>query len=123
MFDKLKAMGAMASLLKDKDKLRDAAGRIKARAAAARATGEAGGGAVRATVSGQLKVLSVELTPALASGMAVDTRTRELAGSLIAEAVNSALATAQATMKEAIDKETRELGLPDLGGQIGSLLS
>src|SRR5690606_29115019 len=99
MFDKLKAMGAMASLLKDKERLKAAGERIKAAAAATRATGEGGGGAVRVTVDGRMRVLEVELQPALVNGMAADDRTRELAGSLIADACNNAMAAAQAKMK------------------------
>jgi DNA-binding protein YbaB len=123
MFDKLKAMGAMAALFKDKDRLRETGARIKQRAEETRASGEAGGGAVRVTVNGQMKVLEVELTPALAAGMAADERTRALAGSLIADAVNSAIGTAQVMMKAVIEKEGRELGLPDLGEGIGNLFS
>ena len=74
------------------------------------------------TVNGQMKVLEVELTPALVAGMAADERTRELAGSLIADAVNQATATAQVMMKTVIDKESRDLGLPDLGESLGGLL-
>jgi len=122
VFDKLKTMGAVASLLKDKDKLREIGARLKQRAEEVRASGEAGGGAVRATVNGQMKVLEVELTPALVAGMAADERTRELAGTLIADAVNQATATAQIMMKTVIDKESRDLGLPDLGESIGGLL-
>src|SRR5262249_16177855 len=122
MFDKLKAMGAVAGLLKDKEKIREIAERVKRRAEEtpatrverrgeeARARGEAGGGAVRGTVDGRMKVLEVELTAALVAGMAADERTRELAGNLVAEAVNAANGTAQVMMKTVIEKEARELG-------------
>jgi DNA-binding protein YbaB len=123
MFDKIKAMGAMASLLKDKDKLRAAGDRIKAAAQATRATGEGGGGAVRVTVDGKMRILEVELQPALVAGMAADERTRALAGNLIADAANTAMAAAQAKMKVVIEKEARELGLPDIPAELGGLLS
>jgi DNA-binding protein YbaB len=123
VFDKLKAMGALAGLLKDKEKLREAAERVKARAAEVRGYGSAGAGAVRATVDGRMKVLSIELEPALAGGMAADDRTRELAGSLIAEAVNDAMARAQARMREVIEKEAADLGLPGLPPDLGGLLA
>src|SRR3954470_11581916 len=122
MLDKLKAMGAVASLLKDKDKLREIGARLKQRAEEVRAAGEAGGGAVRVTVNGQMKVLEVSLTPALVSGMAADERTRALAGSLIGDAVNSAIVAAQHAMKSVIEKEGRDLGIPDLGEGLGNLL-
>src|SRR3954469_12815720 len=105
MLDKLKAMGAVASLLKEKEKTREIGARLKQRAEEVRAAGEAGGGAVRVTVNGQMRVLEVDMAPALVAGMAADERTRALAGSLIADAVNNATATAQAMMKTVIDKE------------------
>lgn len=123
MFDKLKAMGALASLMKDKDKLKAAGQRIKDTAAATRATGEGGGGAVRVTVDGKMHVVSVELQPALVSGMAADDRTRELAGDLIAEAANNAMASAQAKMRVVIEKEARDLGLPDMPGDLMGMLT
>ncbi len=123
MFDKLKAMGAVASLLKDKDKLKAAGERIKDAAAATRATGEGGGGAVRVTVDGKMRVIEVELQPALVSGMAADERTRSLAGNLIAEAANAAMAAAQAKMRIVIEKEARDLGLPDIPSELAGLLS
>jgi DNA-binding protein YbaB len=122
MFDKLKAMGAMAALFKDKDKLRAAGQRIREKSEAVRAEGEGGAGAVRVTVNGQLKVVAVELTPALVMGMAADERTRELAGDLIAQAVNAANASAQVHMKAIIDREARELGLPGLPEEVSGLL-
>jgi nucleoid-associated protein EbfC len=123
MFDKFKAMSAMASLMQNKDKLKAAGQRIKEQSQEVRATGESGGGAVRVTVNGQMKVLSVELAPALISGMAADDQTRDLAGSLIAEAVNNASALAQAQVKSILEKEARELGLPDLPTDITGLLT
>lgn len=119
MFDNIKAMAALAGLMKNQDKLRDAADRVKAKMHATRLTAEAGAGAARVTVDGTMRVLDVALSPALIMGMASDARTQALAGSLIAEATNSAIAMAQGRMKEAMDAEARELGLegmlPDLG--------
>lgn len=122
MFDKLKAMGSIAALLKDKDRLRAAAERIKEATARARATGQAGAGAVRVTASGHLRVLEIELAPALVAGMAADDATRRLAGSFIADAVNDALANAQALAQQELRKEARELGLDDLPLDLGGLL-
>lgn len=123
MFDKLKAMGAVAGLLKDRDKLRAAGERIKEATAAARATGEAGGGAVRVVASGRMRVVSIELAPALVAGMAADERTRELAGSLITDAVNDAMTRAQAIVQHEVSKEAQALGLGDLPADLGGLLT
>ena len=75
MFDKIKAMGQVAALLKDKERLRESAQRIKLRAAEVRAEGESGGGAVRATVDGSMQVLKVDMQPALVAGMSEKLRT------------------------------------------------
>lgn len=114
MFDKLKTMGTMAALLKDKERVKEIATRVKDKAEAVRVTGESGAGAVRVTMDGRMRVLNVELQPALVMGMAADERTRELAGNLIAEAVNNANAAAQAAMKTVLQREAKDLGLPDM---------
>lgn len=121
MFDKLKAMGALAGLLKDKDRVRAAVERVKARAEEIRAEGQAGGGAVRAVASGKLRIVSIEIAPALASGMAVDEKTRRLAGDLIAEAVNGALAAAGEQIGAEVRREAKDLGLEEFAGSLGGL--
>ncbi len=125
MFDKFKSVGAMAALMKNKDALREAGDRVRAKMDATRVVGEAGSGAARATVTGTLKVVSVELSPALVMGMASDNKTHQLAGSLIAEAVNNALTLAQQRLHEAISHEAKAMGLegmiPDLGA-LGGLM-
>lgn len=123
MFDNMKMMTALAGLMKNKDKLREAGARIKEKSETTRVTGESGMGAVRVVVNGAMKVLSVELAPGLVVGMNADDKTRALAGQLIAEAVNDGVQKAQAKMKEAIDEEAKGLGfengLPGLPGLLG----
>ena len=121
MFDKIKAMGAMAQLMKNQDALKDAGKRVREQMEATRVIGEAGAGAARATVTGSMRVLSVELAPGLISGMALDQRTRELASSLIADAVNDGLRQAQIKLQEAINAEARALGLEDMVPNMGAL--
>lgn len=122
MFDQLKAMQAVAGLLKNKEKLGEAGERIKARTDAMRVTGQAGGGACRATVSGRMVVTDLVLDPALLAGMSVDEKTRDLATSLIKDAVNDAMVKAQEQVKELIAREAEELGLPGMSDQLGGLL-
>lgn len=122
MFDQLKAMQAVAGLLKNKEQLGEAGERIKARTDAMRVTGQAGGGACRATVSGRMVVTDLVLDPALLAGMSVDEKTRDLATSLIKDAVNDAMVKAQEQVKELIAREAEELGLPGMSDQLGGLL-
>lgn len=122
MFDQLKAMQAVAGLMKNKEKLGAAGERIKAKTDAMRVTGEAGGGACRVTVTGRMVVTDLTLDPALLAGMSVDEKTRELATGLIKDAVNDAMKKAQAQVKDLIAREAEELGLPGLSDQLGGLI-
>ncbi|GJQ29459.1 MAG: hypothetical protein HBSAPP03_13430 [Phycisphaerae bacterium] len=119
----MKMLGALAGLMKNKDKVQEAARRTRAKLESTRVVGEAGGGAARAVVRGTMMVERVELSPALLTGMAADERTRELAAGLIAQAVNAGLVQARQRLHEAINAEAKELGLegvvPDLANFMG----
>ena len=116
MFDNIKAMGALAGLMKNKDKLKEAGERVKAKMDATRVIGEAGGGAARVIATGAMRIIEVELTHGLVVGMAADEKTRALAGALIAEATNQALTRAQLVMKETVDEEAKAMGLDGIPG-------
>jgi DNA-binding protein YbaB len=122
MFDNLKAMQAVAGLMKNKEKLVEAGERIKAKTDALRVTGQAGGGACRATVTGRMTVVDLVLDPALLAGMSVDEKTRSLATGLIKDAVNDAMAKAQEQVKAMIAKEAEALGLPGVSDQLSGFL-
>ncbi len=123
MFDKLKTMQALGSLMKNKEQLAIAGERIKAKIEQMRIEGKAGGGACRAIVSGKMKLIDLTLDPALLAGMAVDEKTRDLATALIKDAINDATTRAQQQVQELIAKEADELGLGDIGGQLGGFLN
>lgn len=120
MFEHLKMAGALAGLMKNKEALREAGERIRTRLAEVRASGSAGGGAVHVTASGEMKILTIRLEPALAAGLA-DTGNRAHAEELIAEAVNSALEQAKDLAQKVAVKEADALGLPGIGGLAGML--
>lgn len=122
MFDNLKAMQAVAGLMKNKEKLVEAGERIKAKTDALRVIGQAGGGACRATVTGRMAVVDLVLDPALLAGMSVDEKTRSLATGLIKDAVNDAMAKAQEQVKAMIAKEAEALGLPGVSDQLSGFL-
>lgn len=123
MLDKLKAMQALGSLMKNKEQLTEAGERIKSKMDAMRVDGQAGGGACRAVVNGKMKLLDLTLDPALLSGMAVDEKTRDLATTLIKDAINDATENAQRQVQALIAREADELGLGDLAPQLTGLLS
>ncbi|MBC7834659.1 MAG: YbaB/EbfC family nucleoid-associated protein [Phycisphaerales bacterium] len=116
MFDSLKAAGALAGLMKNKEGLKAAGERVRAKLADLRATGQSGGGAVRVTVDGQMKVLEVKLDPALGKHLFAEEGMAELAGNLIAEAVNDALRQSQMMAQRELAREAEAMGLPDMPG-------
>lgn len=122
MFDALKTAGALASLMKNKDQLKAAGDRVRQRLSEIRAAGGSGGGAVRATVSGDMRVVSVTLEPAvcmgLTSGRDAD---REQVQQLIVEAVNNAMDIAKGMAQREIAKEAEAMGLPNMPGMEGLL--
>ncbi len=122
MFDKMKTMGAMAALLKDKDRLREAGERVRERAENTFADGEAGGGAVRATCNGRMELVSIELSPAILPGLQ-DESSREMAQGLIVEAVNASIKASQERMRVVVQEEADELGLGEIAGDLGKLIA
>ena len=123
MLDKLKAMQALGSLMKNKEQLAEAGERIKAKMESMRVDGQSGGGACRAVVNGKMKLLDLTLDPALLAGMAVDEKTKELATALIKDAINDATENAQRQVQQLIAREADELGLGDLAPQLTGLMS
>lgn len=121
MLDQLKAMGAVASLLKNREKLQASIQQVKEEMGKTEVVGKSSNGAVVARVTGQLKVISVEISAPLVNGMASEPKTREAASKLIADAVNDAITQAQEKLQAAVQKRTQELGIPDLPG-LGNLL-
>jgi len=121
MFDQMKAMGALASLMRDKDRVAEISQRVQETLESVRVVGEAGGGAVRVVVSGKMNVESVELDPAMTRGMSSDDDSRLLAQNLIKDAVNDANAKARVVLQKEMQRLSEELGLPDIPG-VGGLL-
>ena len=121
MFDQFKAMGQIAGLLKNKDRLADAAERVKAELEAVEVEGQAGGGAVRVRASGKLRILSVTVETAAAAGLATPEHKAD-AEQLITEATNDALTKAQEAARVIVEREMQELGLPALPADLGNFL-
>lgn len=79
--------------------------------------GSAGGGMVTAVVTGELRVLELNIEPSLVRDM-----DREMIQDLSAAAVNAALANAQRGVQEEMQRLSGALGIPNLdalgfGGQ------
>ena len=120
MFGNMKMLGALSSLMQNREALEAAGKRIQEKAEAMRVVGDAG--AVRATVDGKMRVVTVEIAPALATS---PDAAGEL-GAFAADAVNAAQTAARNQLQDIVRAEAQELGLEDLldqfGGDIGKLL-
>lgn len=116
MFDSLKAMGAIGQLLKNKDALQQAGARIKAKLAEMRIQGGAGGGAVRAIVSGDLKLISIQLDPPVWAGVQGNEAGQAMVQGLIVEAINNAMDLAKAAAQREVGREAEAMGLPAMPG-------
>jgi DNA-binding YbaB/EbfC family protein len=99
--------GQIFSMLRNLPKMREEMGKLQARLGQITAEGDAGGGMVKAKVSGQMEVVSCTLTDeALRAG------DRELLEDLIRSAVNAALHKVRAQIAEETARAAGGLGLP-----------
>jgi len=72
-----------------------------------RVEGSSGGGMVKASVSGGMRVLAIEIEPALLDG-----GDREMLQDLVAAAVNAALGNAQRMVQEEMQRASASFNLP-----------
>ena len=111
MFKGLKNMGAMASLMKDLPAMQARMEEVRSSLSDIRVTGEAGAGAVRVTIGGDMVVHDVQINNASAQGQDLE--------SLITMAINDAIALAQATARDRLAEAAAEMGIPlPSGGQL-----
>ncbi len=112
MFDKLKAAGQVAGMLKDLPKLQGMMEDVRARLANTKVEGSAGGGAVRAVAFCDIRIDAVILDPSVMRGIAAGSPSDvEYANRLIADAVNDALTRARARMAEEIGRAASAAGI------------
>ncbi len=117
MFDQLKAMGTIAGLLRDRDKLKASMEALKRTLDEARVAGASGPVQVEAT--GRGSVLSVRFDE---RGLAAVDAAQ--LGEDVQRAVNLALEAAQRLMREEAERAAAELGLPqgqELARMLGGL--
>jgi DNA-binding protein YbaB len=120
MFDSLKAMGAMASLMKNKEAVAEAFSRVMHDLDTRTVTVEGARGAdgtpgVVVVASGKLEIVRVTLSPELLAQSQDDAGRARLEG-LVAGACNAAMKRAKEVMMTEVQREARALGLPDMPG-------
>ncbi len=125
MLDNLKSMAGLAGILKDLPKIKERMAALKEHLGRQTVTGETGGGAVRVTATGLLRVVSIEVDPALLSGLvdSTDPQDKAMAQDLITGAVNTALQKARELAEKEAAAGAGELGLPLPPGGLGGLVS
>lgn len=126
MFDSLKAMGALAGVMKNKEALAQAFSRVRTELATRTVTVEGarlpdGTPGVSVVASGELEIVSVVIAPGLLAQASNDETARARVQELVARACNAALARAKGVIAEEVSKESKALGLPDMPG-LGELL-
>ncbi len=125
MFENLKGMAGLAGLMKDLPKIKAKMDEIKMRLGEMTVSAETGGGAVRVTANGLLRVVSINLDQSLLTGL-VDPRNpddRVVAEDLIVGAVNAALQKARELAEREMAAAAGEMGLPLPPGGLSGLIS
>ncbi len=125
MFENLKGMAGLAGLMKDLPKIKAKMDEIKMRLGEMTVSAETGGGAVRVTANGLLRVVSINLDQSLITGL-VDPRNpddRVVAEDLIVGAVNAALGKARELAEREMAAAAGEMGLPLPPGGLSGLIS
>ncbi|MEQ9460095.1 MAG: YbaB/EbfC family nucleoid-associated protein [Phycisphaeraceae bacterium] len=119
MFEQMKMMKELGSLMARKDELKERVERLKIELGEKSVEAEAAGGIVRVTVNGHLKVLEVRFSPtALATTSDSD---RAMLEDLTRQAINDAMAKAQAMIKNEIQKATADLNIPGVENMLPML--
>ena len=113
MLDQFKAMGAIAGLMKDKERLHQLGQEFQRKLEGLSVRGAAGSGAVAVTITGKLVVTDVHIDPAVAAGFQHD---QDMVQSLIAQATNDAITRMQALIAEQAKHFAEDNGLGDLPG-------
>jgi DNA-binding YbaB/EbfC family protein len=124
MFDSLKGMAGMAGLMRDLPKLKARMQQVKDDLNRITVTAETGGGAVRATANGQLRLMKIEVDQPLIAGLVDSTNPvdRAMAEDLIVGAVNAAMQKARERAEQEFAAAAQDLNLPIPPGGLGGLL-
>jgi len=125
MFENLKGMAGLAGMLKDLPRIKAKLEEVKQQLGEMTVEADTGGGAVRVTANGLLRVVSVKLDAALIAGLVdpANEQDRAIAEDLIAGAVNTALQKAREVAEREMASAAGEMGLPLPPGGLGGLIS
>jgi len=114
MFDQFRNLSQLTGLLQRSGEIRERLEEIREELKTHRIEAETGGGAVKAVVSGAMKVVSIDIDPHML-GTLVDPgaeEDRQLASELVVGAVNAAMEKAQRHAAEEMQRQMSDLDLP-----------
>lgn len=100
----------LQEMMQRAQQLQSRMGELQKELATRRFEASSGGGMVKATVSGELRVVGIEIEPSL-----IDAGDRSMLQDLVAAAVNAALARAQEGVQQELTKMQQSM-LAGLGG-------
>jgi nucleoid-associated protein EbfC len=124
MFESIKGMAGMANLMRDLPRIKARMDKVKQDLANINVQAETGGGAVKATANGQLRIVGVQVDQALISSL-IDPANPDdcsMAEDLIVGAVNAALEKARERAEQELANAAAELNLPIPASGLGGLL-
>ena len=121
MFDQLKNLKSLAGLMGNPGQMREKMEKLQAELSRLTAEADAGAGAVRVVVNGEMQVISVRLDPAMIAVLAGQgaEADRAMIEELITSATNEALDRAKELVRQEMAKLTDGLNLPGLDGLLG----
>lgn len=114
MFDQLKNIKDIASLMGNLGGLKEKMEQAQAELATKTVQAESGAGAVRITMNGKFEVIDVAIDPAMITtlaGVGTDAD-RQMVEELIASAMNAAVLKVQDLLKDTLGEATGGLNLP-----------
>ncbi len=125
MLEGFKGMAGLAGVLKDLPKIKARMEQVKQGLGEMTVSAETGGGAVRVTANGLLRVISLDIDQTLLGSLvdAANPDDHALAEELVAGAVNTALEKAREMAQRELAAAAGELGLPLPPGGVGGLFS
>lgn len=111
-----KGLGQFASLMKQAQGMHEKIAESKERLSSLKCEGEAGGGMVKVTVGGTLRLLTCSIDPAL-----IQTGDREMIEDLVVAATNQAMEKLAELQAKEMGSITGGLDLPGLSDALNSL--
>ncbi|MEO0514928.1 MAG: YbaB/EbfC family nucleoid-associated protein [Planctomycetota bacterium] len=118
MFDQMKNLKQLAGLMGNAGELKAKFEAMQAELEHKTVDADAGAGAVRVTVNGQLRVVKVHLDPAMTTALVGEGAEADkgMVEELIASATNAAMTKAQLMIKDEMASITGGLNIPGLPG-------